>query len=147
MITFTSKRTIKAPIDLVFDTVSHIENFSQAIPHITNVEFLTEAKTGVGTRFRETRLMNGREAETELEVTEYAENQHVRLVSDSHGTVWDTVFTVEKQVDNVELKMVMEATSYKITAKVMNYFIKGMVQKALEEDMDAVKSYCEADSL
>ncbi|MFK7843757.1 MAG: SRPBCC family protein [Rhodothermales bacterium] len=146
MITYTSTRTVKAPISHVFDTVSNIENFSKAIPHIINVEFLSDVKTGVGAKFRETRIMNGRETKTDLEVTSYEENQHVRLVSDSHGTVWDTVFTFVEQTEDIKLKMVMEAKSYKLSARIMGYFIKGMVQKALDEDMDAVQSYCEAAS-
>ena len=39
-------RTIDAPIDLVFNTIAHVEDFSRAIPHITEVEFLTESTKG-----------------------------------------------------------------------------------------------------
>jgi ribosome-associated toxin RatA of RatAB toxin-antitoxin module len=53
-------RTIDAPIDVVFATVSDINNFSKAVPHITKVEFLSEQKTGVGARFEETREMHVR---------------------------------------------------------------------------------------
>ena len=56
--------------------------------------FLSEVRTGVGTRFRETRLMHGKERSTELEVTEYVENERVRMVADTDGTVWDSVFVV-----------------------------------------------------
>lgn len=87
----TSTRFINAPLDLVFKTVADIQNFSKAIPNIVDVEFLSDQKSGVGTCFRETREMNGREASTELEVTEYKENDHIRRVADSHGTVWDSV--------------------------------------------------------
>jgi uncharacterized protein YndB with AHSA1/START domain len=52
-------RTIRAPVDLVFQTVADIRRFSQALPHVVKVEFLSDARTGVGTRFRETRLING----------------------------------------------------------------------------------------
>ena len=38
----TVTRTIDAPVDLVFNTVADISQFSQAIPHIVNVEFLTK---------------------------------------------------------------------------------------------------------
>ena len=77
----TVTRTIDAPIDLVFQTVADERRLSQALPHIVKVEFLSDVKAGVGTRFRETRLMNGKEATTELEVTEFVENERVRLVS------------------------------------------------------------------
>lgn len=136
-------RTINASAKNVFDAVAHIENFSKAVPHITNIEFLTETRTGVGTRFRETRLMRGREATTELEVTEYVENERIRLVSDQGGTIWDTVFTITPKDEQTELTMVMDANAYKVLAKIMNPLIKGMINKAIEADMDSVKSYCE----
>jgi len=139
----TSIRQINAPIELVFETVADIRNFSKAIPHITNVEFLTEQQVGLGTRFRETRLMKGKEASTELEVTEYVENESIRLVADSHGCVWDTIFTVTPKDGGVELKMVMDARPHKLMARIITPLIKGMVAKAVGEDMDAVKSYCE----
>ena len=68
MYTTTATRTINGPIERVFETVSNVEKFSRAVPHITNVEFLTDEKTGVGARFRETRIMRGKEATTELTV-------------------------------------------------------------------------------
>ncbi|MEL6213999.1 MAG: SRPBCC family protein, partial [Pseudomonadota bacterium] len=74
MPTVTSKRDIAAPVEQVFRTIADIENFAEAIPDIVNIEILSEAKTGVGARFRETRVMNGREANSVLEVTEYREN-------------------------------------------------------------------------
>lgn len=136
-------RQIRAPAETVFDAVAHINNFSKAVPGITKIEFLSDRQTGVGTRFRETRVMNGREATVELEVTEYEPNDHVRIVSDTHGTVWDTVFKVEPRGDQTELTMTMDANAYKLLPKLMNPLIRGMIQKAIESDMDAVKTYCE----
>ena len=56
----SAKRMIDAPVEEVFNTVAHIEAFRNALPHIIDVEFLTDQQTGAGTRFRETRLMNGK---------------------------------------------------------------------------------------
>jgi len=140
---FTATRSINAPIDLVFKTVSDINNFSKAIPDIINVEFLSDVKSGIGTRFRETRLMNGKEAMTELEVTEFVDKDHVRMVTDSHGAVWDSVFTVKRVDGHTELTLVMDARPHKFMQKMMIPMIKGMISKALEKDMDAVKTYCE----
>ncbi len=137
------KRTIEAPIELVFDTVADIRQFSKAIPHIIKVEFLSEVQSGIGTRFRETRLMNGKETSTELEVSEYVKNERIRIVADSHGAVWDTVFTVTSDSRYTELTMVMDASAYKLLQKVMIPLISGMVKRAVEQDMDAVKAFCE----
>ncbi len=136
-------RTIKAPVEVVFKTVSDINQFSKAIPHIVKVEFLSDTKSGLGTRFRETRLMKGKEATTELEVKEFVENDRIRMVADSHGTVWDSMFVVKPDNGQTLLTMTMEAKTDKLIPKIINFMIGGMVKKAVEHDMDAVKAFCE----
>lgn len=143
MTRITVTRTINAPIDVVFRTVADIREFSKALPHVVKWEFLSDVQSGVGTRFRETRLMKGKEATTELEVTEHVENDRVRMVADTHGTVWDTVFSVTSGDGNTTLAMTMDANAYKLLLKLMNLLIKGMITKAVEKDMDLVKAFCE----
>lgn len=137
-------RTIAAPLDLVFQTVSDVRNFRDAVPHIKHVEFLSDQQFGTGTRFRETRLMNGREHTVELEVAEYIDNQRVRMISDAGGTIWDTVFTVAQVSDNVTLEMTMDIKPHTLVARVMTPLIRRMVVKGVETDMDAVKAFCES---
>lgn len=139
----TVTRTIQAPVELVFETVSDIRNFSQAVPHIVNVEFLSDVRSGLGTRFRETRRTKGKEMSTELEVTEYVPNDRVRMVADSHGTVWDSLFTVKEAGKVTEMQMTMDARAHKLLPKLINPLIMKMVAKAVESDMDSVKQYCE----
>lgn len=138
-------RTIHAPTETVFRVVAHIDEFAKAVPQIVRVERLADIHVGVGTRFREVRAMAGRESSTELEVTEYVENERVRLVADSHGTTWDTLFTVALVDEATELTMVMDAKAHTLLSKALNSLMKGMVRKAIERDMDAVKRYCEGD--
>lgn len=139
----TTTRRINAPIEDVFDTIAHIENFSKAIPDIRDVTFLTDEHEGIGTRFRETRHMGRRDATTELEVTEYVDNDHVRFVADEGGTTWDTVFRLTSRTDGTELTMTMDARPHSLMARLTTPLSAGMVRKAVEKDMDAVKSYCE----
>ena len=80
---------------------------------------------------------------TELAVTEYVENHRVRIVSDAGGTVWDTVFTVAPAEGSTELTMVMEARPYELRARITTPLIAGTVRKAVEQDLDAVKAFCE----
>ncbi|MDX1642399.1 MAG: SRPBCC family protein [Balneolaceae bacterium] len=143
----TISRRIHASVKTVFRTISDIRNFSNAVPDVVDVEFLTDQKTGVGTRFKETREFRGREMSTVLEVTEYEENEKIRLISDAQGTVWDSTFIVEDLEGSTELTLVMKAKPYKFFARIMNLFMKGFMKKALAKDMDAVKNYCEKRSL
>lgn len=139
----TVVRTIDAPLAQVFETVAHIDNFAKAVPDIVGIEFISQVTSGVGTRFRETRRMRGKETTTELEVTEYVENDRVRIVADAGGTIWDTVFEVAPESDQVRLMVTMDAKAYKLVSKLVNPLIKGFVKKAIESDIDCVKLYCE----
>ena len=143
MANVTVTRSIDAPVDVVFRAVAHVEQFSQAVPGILRVEFLSDVKSGVGARFRETRTMMGREASTELEVTEHVENERVRIVSEAGGALWDTVFTTVPDGEGTALKMVMDAQPRSASARMTLPLIIGAVRKAVEQDMDAVKAFCE----
>jgi len=138
-------RQVQAPVARVFDVIAHIENFQKAVPGIVGIEFLSETRSGLGTRFRETRRMGKREATCDLEVTEYEPEQHVRIVSNAGGTTWDTVFRVTTKGDGTELSMVMNDKPYKLLAKLFTPLIRPMVRKAVEKDMDDVKQFCESE--
>lgn len=137
-------RTIAAPTDLVFAAVADVEHFSRAVEDIERVEFVSETRAGLGTRFRETRVMRGREATVELEITEFAPPERVRFLSEVGGIQWDTVFEVTAAGDgSTGLSMVMEATPLTFGARLTMPLMKGMVRKAIASDIDAVKAYCE----
>jgi uncharacterized protein YndB with AHSA1/START domain len=141
--TMTIQRDIHAPAAKVFETVAHIDQFTQAIPDIVDVQFLSEQRTGVGTRFRETRKMGKRDAVTDLEVTEYVENERVRLVADAGGTIWDTVFEIVDKGEWTKMTMTMDSRPYRLLAKIFNPLIGPMIKSAVGKDMDAVKTFCE----
>ena len=146
MASWVVTRTIAAPVGRVFSTVADIAQFSRAIPQIVKVEYLSDVRSGVGTRFRETRLMKSKEITTELEVTEWVVNDHVRLVADSNVTVWDSVFGVREEQGASVLTLTMDALAGGLLARVITFLIRGMVQQALESDMDSVKAFCEREA-
>ena len=143
MPTTTVTRTIDAAHERVFEAVADIENLPKVVPEVVEIELLSDGAPGVGTRFRETRTMKGRRVVTELEITEFIVNERVRMVADSHGTVWDSVFTVRGIGGRTELSLSMDARAHKLLPKLLNPLIKGMVKKGLERYLDAVKAYCE----
>ena len=136
-------RVIEAPVDVVFCAVSDIANLPETVSNIVGVEFLSDTRSGLGTRFRETRMMQGKESITELEITEFAENDHLRMVADSHGTIWDTLFEVEPAGDTTTLRLTMDAHAQRLLPRITNPLVKGMIRKGLERHVDEVKAYCE----
>lgn len=136
-------KVIHAPPAFVFQTVADIMNFSEAVPEIKDVEFLSESRVGIGTKFRETRMMRGKEYKTVLEVTEYVNNDHVRMVADEGGTVWDSLFSVALRGESTQLNMRMDVRPYKLMSKIIAPLILGVVQRGVEENLDSIKVYCE----
>lgn len=137
-------RTVAATPAVVFQVLSDAANFAKAVPAIRRVEFLSEVRSGVGTRFRETRVMRGREAVAVMEVTEHSEGKRICFRSDAGGALWDSTFTVAPVGDDgTRLQLIMEARPYRLLARLFVPVFRGMVAKAVASDMDAVKAYCE----
>lgn len=145
MTTTTAIVLIDAPVEEVFPVVADVQNFRKAVPGVLDVEFQNDIRNAVGSKFRETRVVGGREARTDLEIIEYVVNDHVRIVSDTGGTHWDSVFTTRDVGGQTELKLVMEATPFTLRGRVTVPLIRGVLKKALTADMEAVKAYVEAD--
>lgn len=140
----TVTQDIDAPVEVVFRTVTDIENLPNTNEAIVRIDFLSEKRSGVGTRFKETRKMGKKEHVTELEITEFEENRHARMVADSHGTVWDTVFTVQPRGDGAHLEIAMDARAHKLLPKILNPIFKGMFRKGMQKHVQALAEYCEA---
>jgi len=140
----TVTKTINAPSEAIFRAVSDIDNLPNTNPDIVGIEFLTEQRSGVGTRFRETRRMKkGKELVTELEVTEYDPAGRVRMVADTHGTIWDTVFTVTPSGTGAVLVIEMDCRAHKLLPKLLNPLFKGLFRRGIEKHLDDLKTYCE----
>lgn len=137
-------RSIVVSLDLVFETVSDIRSFREAVPHIKGIEFLSDQQVGVGKRFLETREMRGREQTVELEVAQCGETTRVRMISDTGGTVCGALFTVVEDIDQVTLQVQMDIKPYTASAKLTVPLIKGVVAKAVGYDLESVKAYCES---
>ena len=80
---------------------------------------------------------------TELELTEYEENERARFVTDAGGTVWDTVFSFQPTGAATKLVIELEARPHRFLSKLMYPLIKRMVRKGMETHIGALTSYCE----
>jgi uncharacterized protein YndB with AHSA1/START domain len=139
---WVAERTINAAPDRVFATVADPAEFSKATGG-AGVEYLTAQRDGVGTKFRASRMNKNKLTAFDQEVTEYVPGERIRLVNVTHGTPWDSVFAVRADGDRSVLTLTMDAAPRSFVQRLMMPLIRGMVQKALDKDMDAVKAFCE----
>ena len=141
---FRTLTQIGAHPDQVFEVLSTPLKYKQAIPHILEVSFRSESQRGLGTVFRETRMMNGNRISLIREVREFVEGERMRVVTDVNGCVWDSMFAVRPSDQGTEMLFIMEARPYRFLAKVTNYMARKFIQQNVEKDMQCLKTYCEA---
>ncbi|MDE2691549.1 MAG: SRPBCC family protein [Acidobacteriota bacterium] len=138
-----SSLTINASLGTVFRAVSDLDHFSKAVPQIDRIEVLSDTAAGVGTRFRETRLVGGRETASELEVAELVENEKVRYVSDTFGTRWNSTFTVARVGERTRLTMTIEGRPHTLLSRLAAPLMRLLTAKGVAADMKGIKAYAE----
>ncbi len=139
-------KKINAPIATVFNTIADIREFAKARPHVIECGITSTVVYGVGTRFYEIRKIDNRETKIEFEITEFEKDNKVRIVSDSHGAIWDTTFTVESELNVTKLTMVMDVKAYSMISHLMSPKVLGKIKSSIDGDMDMIKEYCEKSS-
>jgi carbon monoxide dehydrogenase subunit G len=82
---FTGKTTIDCPINEVFDFISDLRNGPKMNEDILSVEKLSEGPIGVGSKFKETKVIRGRNAEAMIEVVQFEANKAFSAQSEVNG--------------------------------------------------------------
>lgn len=142
-----SSRHVKAPIERTFDVFSDLTKAAERVEGIKSVEILSDTPaTGVGTRWRETRVMFGREATEEMEISAFTPNKSYEVVAHSRGVDYHTIYTFREHNGGTDVEMVFSGKPTTLLTRLMSplgYLFKGATQKALEADMDALKRVAE----
>jgi len=84
----TVEAIIHAPPDVTFALVAGIPGWPRVISGIQSVDMLTPGPVAVGTRFRETRVIFGRQATEEMTVAEIEAPRRLILTAFNHGTAY-----------------------------------------------------------
>jgi len=136
---FTVTKHIAASPAEVFERASDFAGAPRSIEAITAVELLTEGPVGVGTRFRETRRMFGREAVEEMEVTEFEPPRRYVLGCSNHGCRYRTELGFSERDGGTDVRMTFEAEPVTAFARIMTVLMKPLMKglvKTCAKDLD-----------
>ena len=99
----------------VFDFIIDSENASKVVSNVRSMVKLTEGSVGVGTRYRETRLLNGKEEQSELEIVDFEPNQRYAMKNVTEGveTIYRYTFQPEKDGTRIDLVCELSASGVK----------------------------------
>lgn len=145
----TASVTINAPVEKVFQVFCDLDHAAENISGITKIELLEgPGQMQVGTKWRETRVMMGKEATEEMWVSELTPNHMYVVKAESNGTKYETTFTFTfTPIDGgtkVDMLFSGEATTFagKLFSLV-GFLFKGAAQKALQQDLEDLKAVAE----
>ena len=145
--TITASVSIGAPPEAVWDRITDIERAAEPIPAIRRIEILSTQRRGLGTRWRETRIMFGREATEVMEITEWRPPREYVTCARSHGCDYRSTLRVTPSGDGCILEFEFGATPLTLMARamgaIMGPLMRGAIAKALQGDLEAIRASCE----
>ncbi len=150
--TISVSQDISAPITKTFQLATQIPLWAEIVDDIIDVEMLTDSEIGVGTRFRETRKMFGKEATEEMEVIAFEPNSEYTLLANSCGSEYRTSITFVESDSGTDsptttITMTFQATPQTFFAKLMSplcIIMGGTLRKMVAKDFACLKRYIES---
>ena len=135
---FEMSEWISRPPQDVFDFITTSDNAPKVVPSVKSMVKLTEGPIRVGTRYRETRLMNGKEQHAELEVVEYGPDQNYAMKNVTEGIeiVYRYAFHPEAGGTRVDLVCEVKAGGLK---KLMLPMVASILKKEDGDQLQRLK--------
>jgi len=127
--------------------ITDIANAPKTIRGIRNIQVLEEPASGlVGLRWRETRLLFGKEASVDKWITDAAENEHYETRAESDGFVFLSTMSITESGDGVTLTSAHVSRPQTLVARLMSlpmFLFRGVTRRALLQDLSDIKSAVE----
>jgi hypothetical protein len=133
----------------VWSAITDFERCGDFISSIINLEVLNRPETGlVGLKWKETRLMFGKEATETMWITDAVENQYYFTRAESHGAVYISRLILTEDRGRTTLTMSFlsapQSMAAKVFAPLMGVLLKKSMERELLKDLVDIKRYVEA---
>ena len=140
--------TINGSKAAIWAAITNIENASETISGIENIEVLEKPANGlVGLKWRETRMYFGKPAAVEKWITDAAENEFYKTKAEDGGFVFVTTKSISESSGGITLTESHESKPQGIVAKLqsipMGFLFKGVAKKAVLQDLNDIKAAVE----
>jgi len=140
--------TINGSKAAIWAAIANIENASETISGIENIEVLEKPANGlVGLRWRETRMLFGKPATAEKWITDAAENEFYKTRAESDGFVFLSTMSISESSGGSTLTSSHDSQPQSIVAKLMSlpmvFLFKGVAKKAILQDLNDIKAAVE----
>ena len=141
------RQACSAPVDVLWDVATDLANASTNTSGITRTEVLAGEQFGVGTRWRETRRMLGREASETMEITAVEPGRSYTAEAHSSGMHYVTRWEFARTDTGSEIVMTFSGeptgTVGRLASRVFGAMNKSL-EKTLRTDMADLARAAEA---
>ena len=142
------EKTINASKKKVWKIITDIEKAENNIKGIEKIEILEKPKKGIlGLKWRETRTMFGKQTTEVMWITEVKEGDYYKTRAESHGAIYETKVGVKDIGSGTELYYEFSGKPVTLVAKIMlvltGWMFKSATKKALDKDLEDIKSIAE----
>lgn len=148
MVSIKVNTHINGTPEKVFDVFTDFENATQNLSGVEKIEVITDGPVGVGTRFRETRIMFKKAHTEEMEVSVFEPGKRFEVKAGGCGCEYLTSFNFNPSGSGTSVDVEMKITPVTFFAKVMSplaRLMSGSMKKCFQKDFDDLKSVVEAD--
>ena len=147
-VSFSSEVCISAEPELVFAAMTDVEQWRHWMQGLVSIQQLTPGAFGVGTKWKETRMMYGRQASELFEVTSCVPARSLGLAVDgSKGTTGRGEFRFDYQLapanGGTRLQMTGSIVMPGFLSGLMCRVTTGTFKKACDRDLAAMKAFLE----
>lgn len=143
------ERIVRAPLDRTWQTMTNLRDAPERVSGIESVEILTDGPIGVGTRWRETRIMFGKQATEEMTITAFDENRLMSTEAASCGNQYLCSFHFEEVPEGTRVRMEIDARPQTFAAKLMTpigWLMAPVMKKAIAKDLEDLANHLEGGS-
>ncbi|MBL7952641.1 MAG: SRPBCC family protein [Flavobacteriales bacterium] len=141
--------TINASKAAVWAATTDIARFAELLSGVKKIEVVERSASGlVGLRWKETRMLFGKEATLEKWITEAKENEYYRTRAEDSGFVFITTNRLSGSDGAVTLTGIHETQPQGFAARLKSLpmvFFKGVIKKAILQDLNDIKAAVELD--
>ncbi|KUL23426.1 SRPBCC family protein [Streptomyces regalis] len=145
------ERRIAASQGRVWESLTDLRGMAHVLSGVTHVDVLTEGVFDVGTRWRETRRMFGKEATEEMWVTACEPPERYVVEAESHGTHYVSEWLLRPDGPSATtVRMTFTAAASggvtRLLAGILGAVGARAVSKAVAKDLDDIASAVEGGS-
>lgn len=131
----------------VWAAITNIETAAEIISGIKKIEVLEKpANRLVGLKWRETRILFGEPATVAKWITDAVENEYYKTKAEDNGFVFLSTMSISESNGGTRLTSSHETKPQGLIARIKSlpmFLFKGMIKKALLQDLNDIKSAVE----